>query len=100
MLYYTVNCRTAYAVYAVKYGKQYIMLNLAQANRVIETQLSRKYFSFLGKRKNSSHEVCIDSYKTDLYIQDTDTVIEIKSILSFEKKQCFLRCIRRGRLSN
>ena len=72
MLYYTVNCRTAYAVYAVKYGKQYIMLNLAQANRVIETQLSRKYFSFLGKRKNISHEVCIDSYKT-AYISKIQT---------------------------
>lgn len=83
------STRTAYAVYAVKYGKQYILLNLAQANRVIESQLSRRYFSFLGKRKNISHEVRIDSYKTDLYIKDTDTVIEIKSILSFEKKAMF-----------
>lgn len=83
------SARTAYAVYAVKYGSQFILLNLAQANRVIEAQLSRRYFSFLGKRKNVSHETCIDAYKTDLFIHDTGTIIEIKSILSFEKNAFF-----------
>lgn len=83
------STRTAYAVYAVKYGRQYILLNLVQANRVIEDQLPRKYFSFLGKRKNVSREICIDDYKTDLFVRDTNTIIEIKSILSFEKSATF-----------
>ena len=75
------STRTAYAIYAVKYGRQFILLNLAQANRVIEAQLSRRFFSFLGPRKRITHEVSIESYKSDLYIHDTDTIIEIKSII-------------------
>lgn len=83
------STRTAYAVFAVKYRRGYILLNMGYANTVVENQLHRRYFSFLGKRKNVSHEVTIDDYKADLYIKDTQTIIEIKSILSFEKKAIF-----------
>lgn len=85
----TPKARTPYAVYAVKYGHGYILLNLAQANQIIESQLYRKYFSFLGKRKTVSHEHKIGSYKTDLYIHDTNTLVEIKSTLAFEREACF-----------
>lgn len=85
----TSNARTSFAVYAVKYRKNFILLNLAQANRVIEAQLKRRYFSFLGVRKTVSREYKIGSYKTDLYIHDTKTLIEIKSTLSFSKESVF-----------
>lgn len=85
----TPNARTPYAVYAVKYRKNFILLNLAQANRVIEAQIRRKYFSFLGMRKNVQREYRIGSYKTDLFIHDTNTLIEIKSTLAFSRKAIF-----------
>lgn len=85
----TANARTAYAVYAVKYRKNFILLNLAQANRVIESQLHRRYFSFLGMRKNVQREYKIGDYKTDLFIHDTKTLIEIKSTLAFSKESVF-----------
>lgn len=85
----TPNTRTAYAVYAVKYRKGFILLNLAQTNRVIEAQIRRRYFSFLGERKKISHEYKIGNYKADLFIHDTNTLIEIKSTLSFSKKSTF-----------
>lgn len=85
----TPNARTSFAVYAVKYRKNFILLNLAQANRVIEAQLKRRYFSFLGARKTVSREYKIGSYKTDLYVHDTKTLIEIKSTLSFSKESVF-----------
>lgn len=85
----TPNARTSYAVYAVKYRKSFILLNLAQANRVIETQIKRRYFSFLGVRKKVSREYKIGNYKTDLFIHDTNTLIEIKSTLSFSKESVF-----------
>ena len=85
----TPNARTSFAVYAVKYRKSFILLNLAQANRVIEAQLKRRYFSFLGARKTVSREYKIGSYKTDLYVHDTKTLIEIKSTLSFSKESVF-----------
>lgn len=85
----TPNARTPYAVYAVKYRHGYILLNLAQANKVIESQLHRRYFSFLGKRKYISHEYKIGQYKADLFIHDTNTLIEIKSTLAFSRSACF-----------
>ena len=85
----TPNARTPYAVYAVKYRKNFILLNLAQANRIIEAQIHRRYFSFLGMRKNVQREYKIGNYKTDLFIHDTNTLIEIKSTLSFSRKSIF-----------
>ena len=85
----TPNARTPYAVYAVKYRKNFILLNLAQANRIIEAQFHRRYFSFLGMRKNVQREYKIGNYKTDLFIHDTNTLIEIKSTLSFSRKSIF-----------
>jgi DNA-binding sugar fermentation-stimulating protein len=85
----TPNAKTAHAVYAVKYGRNYILLNLTQANRVIESQLQRRYFSFLGKRKYISHEMKLGNYRTDLFIHDTNTLVEIKSILAFDKDVSF-----------
>lgn len=83
------NARTSFAVYAVKYRKGFVLLNLAQANRVIEVQLYRRYFAFLGSRKKVSREYKIGNYKTDLYIHDTKTLIEVKSTLSFAKATAF-----------
>lgn len=83
------NARTKYAVYAVKIGRGFILLNMSESNRVVEQQLYRKYFSFLGKRKQISHELKIGDYKADLFIHDTKTIIEIKSILTVEKHGYF-----------
>ena len=85
----TPNAKMSYAVYAVKYRKSFILLNLAQANKVIEAQIRRRYFSFLGTRKNVLREYKIGNYKTDLFIQDTNTLIEIKSTLAFSRETTF-----------
>lgn len=85
----TQNSRTSYAVYAVKYGRRYILLNLAQANRIIEAQIHRRCFSFLGKRKEVIREFRLNDYKTDLYIKDTKTMIEIKSLLALDSHAVF-----------
>ena len=73
----------------MKYRKGYVPLNLANANSVVEEHIRSRRFSFLGKRKNIQREKYIDGYKSDLYISDTDTIVEIKSILSFESKAIF-----------
>ena len=83
------NSRTKYAVYAVKIGGQYILLNLSSANRLIEENISSRRFAFLGKRDIVKHEHKINGYKCDLYIEDSKTIIEIKSILSFKDTASF-----------
>lgn len=81
--------RTDYSVYAARLGRYYVLLNLAEANRVVENQLHRRYFSFLGRRQNVYREKIIEGYKTDLYVEDTNTLIEVKTLLSFDKEGSF-----------
>lgn len=83
------KARTEYSLFAVKSRRRFIPLNLSVANRAIEEQINRRIFSFLGKRKNVIRETPIAGYKADLFIHDTKTLIEIKSILSFEEEALF-----------
>lgn len=82
------DARTTYSVYAVKHQRSYVLLNLSDSNRIIEESIHRRIFAFLGKRRSIFREKNIDGYKSDLYLEDTDedtdTIIEIKSILSFD----------------
>lgn len=79
------NARTKYSLYAIQYRRGFVPVGLSSVNQVIKNDLDRRLFSFLGSRKQVFAEKCIDGYKSDLYIEDSDTVIEIKSILSFWK---------------
>lgn len=83
------NTRTEFAVYAVKFRRSYLLLNLSQANRAVENEIHRRFFKDLGSRRQVSREVTVEGYKSDLYIHDTKTIIEIKSLLTTEKKGDF-----------
>ena len=85
----TKSEKTHLAVYAIRYKQNYITLDMNTPNQVIETEIKRRYFSFLGKRSNVQKEKSICGYKCDLFIDDTNTIIEIKSILSNEKHALF-----------
>lgn len=81
--------RTQYALFAVPYKRNYIVLNTSMANRAVEASIQRRIFAFLGKRNKVSKECLISGYKCDLYIEDTDTIVEIKSVISIEKQAIF-----------
>lgn len=76
------KARTRYSVFAVRVGHQVILLNLSRANRIVEEGLRGRRFSFLGPRATVYHERTVAGYKCDLFIADTNTLIEIKSLLS------------------
>lgn len=80
---------TEYTLFAAETTRGKVLLELSFANTTIEEQLYRRYFSFLGKRKNIFREKIVDGYKTDLYIEDTNTLIEIKTVISSEKTAIF-----------
>ena len=79
------DARTKYSVYAVKYRQCYVLLDLSSSNKIIAESLDRRIFAFLGSRKKVLREKVVDGYKSDLYLVDTDTIVEVKSILSFSK---------------
>lgn len=81
--------RTRYALYAVKQGEELILLDQTEPNRIVEEYIHSRRFSFLGKRANIQRERTVDEYKSDLYLPETNTIIEIKSILSFESRAEF-----------
>lgn len=79
------NARTRYSVYALSGGHCFILLNMSKANEAVARGIYSRRFSYLGKRTLIRTEYKVSGYKSDLYIEDTKTVVEIKSILSFAK---------------
>lgn len=73
-----------YSLYAVKTDKGLVLLNLALANKVVLSQIQKRCFAFLGKRKHLHTELIVNGYKSDIYIEDTNTIVEIKTILSLD----------------
>lgn len=83
------NTRTGYSVFAIEYNNKYIPINLAGINRIIELNILDDKLAFLGEREKVSCEKTIDGYKSDLYIEDTNTIIEVKTVLSLKKYVSF-----------
>ena len=71
-----------YVVEAVRYGNSLVLLNLQFLNRIVEEQLERRVFNYLGQRSKIRREVAVGTYKSDLYIEDTQTYIEVKALLN------------------
>ena len=80
---------TDYTLLAVRHRNGYILLDLSIANAVIAEQISRRCFSFLGRRSNVKRETIIADYKTDLYVEDTNTLVEIKTVITDRKQGAF-----------
>lgn len=78
----TPNSRTKYALFAVPFKRSYLILNTSMANAAVANSLRKARFSYLGKRKTILNEHKVDDYKADVYIQDSRTIIEIKSIIA------------------
>ena len=78
-----------HTLFAVKQGRKTTILNLSVANAVIFEQLRKRRFSFLGKRKSTRREVLLGGYKADIFIDDTHTAIEIKTIITSKKQAIF-----------
>lgn len=85
----TPNSRTKYALFAVRYKRSYIIVNTSMANRAIEYGIHSRCFSFLGKRNDVAKEITVYGYRADLYIKDTDTIVEIKSVISLDTNALF-----------
>lgn len=81
--------RTQYTLFAKPYKRSYILLSPAVANQAVAASLSSKRFSFLGSRQNYQSEYTVDGYKTDLYIEDTHTIVEIKAVITTEAEAVF-----------
>ena len=85
----TPSSRTRYSLLAVPYKRNYILLNTSKANKVIADNLHKRYFSSLGKRTSISKEKLFGTYKSDLFLPNSRTLIEIKSVISLESVAVF-----------
>lgn len=83
------NARTRYSLFAVPYKRNHILLNIGKVNSVIERDIKKRCFSTLGKRSEVYREYKIGSYKSDLFIANSSTILEVKSILSLGKGAVF-----------
>lgn len=80
---------TEYTLFAVKCGNQFVLVELSLANKVVADQLHRRFFSFLGKRKRIFYERTVEGYKADIYVEETKTIIEVKTVLTNTKAALF-----------
>lgn len=85
----TKGASTKYAVFAIPHKRNYILLNSSMANRLVESNIRGRRFAELGKRTTIFREHKIDSYKCDLFIKDSNTLVEIKSIISTDNEAMF-----------
>ena len=85
----TPGARTKLALFAVPFKRSYIILNSSLANQAVLASINSRRFSFLGCRKHVLTEHRIDNYKADLFIEDTKTIIEVKSVLAVDDEACF-----------
>lgn len=85
----TPKSRTKYALYATPYRRNYITLNTTLSNIAVEKGIHTRRFSYLGKRTLILKEHFIEGYKSDIYIPETKTIIEIKSVLSNKDEAVF-----------
>ena len=83
------KARTKFSVFAIRHKKSYIILNSSVANKAVLANLSNRRFSFLGKRKTFFKEHTVSSYKSDIFISDTNSIIEIKSVISTDTMAIF-----------
>lgn len=83
------NPRTKYALYAAQYRRNYINLNTSLSNVAIEKGIHNRRFSYLGKRSNVQKEHSVEGYMANLYIPQTKTIVEIKSVLSENDEAVF-----------
>ena len=93
------NPRTKYALYAAPYRRNYIILNTSLSNVAIEKGIQNRRFSYLGKRENVKTEHSIEGYKADIYIPQTKTIVEIKSVL-FENDETVFPTVFSERTQN
>lgn len=83
------NTRTHLMVYAIRFKRNFLLLKSSEANELILDAIHSRRFAFLDKRRIVEKERVIDGYKADLYIPDTKTIIEIKSIITTDKEAVF-----------
>jgi len=83
------NARTEFAVFAIPYKRNYIILNTSEANHVFEREINSRRFSYLGDRKKLYRERVVSGYKSDFFIEDSNTIVEIKSVISTEQEAPF-----------
>lgn len=81
--------RTRYSVYALVKGKTSIILRPAEANVIVQSALNEHKFSFVDENSSIAKECVISGYKTDFYIQEEKTIIEVKSIITLNKNAVF-----------
>jgi len=83
------GARTQYSLVAIPYKQSFLLLNSSLANQIVAGSINGKRFSFLGMRNQIQKEYQVGDYKADLFITDSRTVIEVKSIISMDKVAIF-----------
>jgi len=85
----TPTATAKYSLFAVQHKRSYILLNSSIANKAVKMNIASRRFSYLSDRNTIIAEHSVNGYKADLFIEDTGSIIEIKSIISQDSEAIF-----------
>lgn len=81
--------RAKYIIIAFKKGNSFALLSPKYANDLFFDFLKSRRASLFGPRKNIKKEYTVENYKSDYYIFDSKTIIEVKALLSMDTISMF-----------
>ena len=85
----TPKASTGYSVLGVKHKQSFVLLNTSMANRAIENSLQSRKLACFGKRTQFLKEHKVEDYKTDFFLPQSKTLIEVKSVISITEEAPF-----------
>ena len=85
----SINGRTRYSVFALKYRRNYIILRPAEANEIVGKALKHNRLGLFNNGEIVEKEHIIDGYKADFYLPKDNTIIEVKSIITTSSEAVF-----------
>lgn len=83
------EARMRLAVYAIKIKQNFLVFKTSEANNIIANEIKGRRFTFLGKRRLIEREQNIEGYKVDIFLPESKTIVEIKSIISLDRNAFF-----------
>ncbi len=78
----STSAKAKFTVYGVRHKRGFILLSTLAANQAIKSSLFSRTLSCLGKRSDVKSEFTVHGYKADFYIPGSQTIIEVKSVIT------------------
>lgn len=79
------NTTLEYSLFGIEYDDNFILIDLKETNKIVSDSLLTEQFDYLGERNSFKKEMPFVDYRSDFYIEDIRTIIEVKSVITLNE---------------